>query len=65
MNFVKCIGFLILAVALLSALAAGGIFIIFAGIAIGLIVSVGTAVLLLAANLKSYFDAPSKKAKSN
>lgn len=57
-NFLKCVGFLILAVALLSMLAAGGIFIVFAGIAVGLITSVLTAVLLLAANLKAYFDKP-------
>lgn len=61
MGALKLIGYLIAAVAVLTVLISGGIFIIIAGIVVGLILDVAGTTIFTAAALKAYVESEKKK----
>lgn len=55
MQVLKCVGYLVAAIAVLAAIVFGGITLLVIGIIIGVLIDVFAALLLTAASLKSYF----------
>lgn len=56
MGVMKAIGYLLAAVIVVTALCCGGLFIILAGMAVGILLDVVGAVLLTAISMRAYFS---------
>lgn len=56
MGVLKGLGYLIAAVAVLTVLCSAGLFVILAGLAVGIILDVAGATLFTAAALRAYFE---------